>query len=118
METVINTDQILSIKVLLHILNIFAWFWISAWTIIRVGCFKKRIFSLLILVYMSQGVTKIGDLIASDFLLNCEITGSEIMGLLLVASFYCLSSKYIRLKSKYYEKNNFSRPDDHQPPVL
>lgn len=97
-------------RVIIHILCIFGWFWMMAWTIVRVGFFKKRVFSMLLFIYFSKAVTLVSELIASDFSLVCPLWGSQLSNLSGIIGFYLITSLLLNYKSKYYEKNNLN-PD-------
>ena len=102
-----NPDEIeMSLNLVLHIIEIFGWFFITSWTIVRIGLFKKRVFSLLIFIYFAQGVTATSELISSDFDMSCNFLGENIVGIFMILGFFCLSNKVIFLKTKIYEKNN------------
>lgn len=108
MIKMINPDSFeITLNLVLHILEIFGWFFITSWTIVRVGLFKKRVFSLLIFIYFAQGVTATSELIVSDFDMSCNFTSESIVGILMIIGFFCLSNRVIYLKSKLHEKDLF-----------
>lgn len=98
MEDLNNIE--LSGKMILHIVAIFGWFWLAAWTIIRVGFFKKRIFSLLMFIFFTQGVAETSALIASGFDLDCSQLSQELSSIFMMIGFFCLSNSLINLKDK------------------
>lgn len=100
----------ISLKVLVHIIVIFGWFWLITWTIVRIGMFKKKVFSFLIFVYFSQGVAKASELVTSNLTLSKALWIYEFTNLLLILGFFCLSNRliYIKSKLKNYEKPNIS----------
>ena len=107
MTKMTNPDEIeMSLNLVLHIIEIFGWFFIASWTIVRVGLFKKRTFSLLVFIYFTQGVTSVSNLIISEFSMSCSFVSDSLAGILMIVGFFCLSSRYLILKTKFHEKNN------------
>lgn len=100
----------ITLKVLAHIAVIFGWFWLITWTIIRIGMFKKRVFSFLIFIYFSQGVAKASELVTSNLTLNKALWIYEFTNILLILGFFCLSNRliYIKSKLKNYEKSDIT----------
>lgn len=98
----------ITLKVLAHICVIFGWFWLITWTIIRIGMFKKRVFSFLIIIYFSQGVAKAAELVMSNLTLNKALWIYEFTNILLILGFFCLSNRLIYVKSKL---KNYEKPD-------
>lgn len=96
----------ISLKMIIHIIAIFGWFWLASWTIVRIGLFKKRVFSLLIFVYLTQGITMISEMLASDYTLSCTLWGYVVSNHLMILGFFCLSNRVIHYKHKLNEKSS------------
>lgn len=103
--TDLNNIEI-SLNLVLHILEIFGWFFVTSWTIVRVGLFKKRVFSLLIFIYFTQGVTATSELILREFDMTCQLPSDSLIGFLMIIGFFSLSNRLIYLKTQLHEKNN------------
>lgn len=94
----------ISAKLIIHICTIFGWFWLITFTIYRFGYFKKRLFSLLILVYFSQGIAKISELLISDFNLDNSLWMYQFTNICMIFGYYILTNRLAYLKNKYGSK--------------
>ena len=98
----------ITLHLIARICVIFGWFWLVSWTIVRIWFLKKRVFSLLIFVYFSQGVAKISELIA----FNLDVTESlwiyDLTNMMMVAGFFSLSNRLINTKAKYKNEKSDS----------
>lgn len=98
----------ISLHLIARIVVIFGWFWLVSWTIVRIWFFKKRVFSLLIFVYFSQGVAKISELIAFNMDMNKTLWIYELTNMMMIVGFFCLSNRLINMKSKYKKDEKFN----------
>ena len=97
----------ISLLLLARICVIFGWFWLVSWSIVRIWFFKKRVFSLLIFVYFSQGIAKISELVAFNLDMTKTFWIYELTNAMMVAGFFSLSNRLINAKAKYKnEKSN------------
>lgn len=88
-------------KLIIFTVNIFAWFWLIVYTIYRFGCFKKRLFSLLIFIYFSRAVARVSELIVRDFYVEDIFWMNLITNLITVYGFYILTARLVYLREKY-----------------
>ena len=91
----------ISLQLIARICVIFGWFWLVSWTIIQIWFFKKRLFSLLIFVYFSQGVAKISELVAFSMDMSKTLWVYELTNMMMIAGFFCLSNRLLKMESKY-----------------
>ena len=87
-------------KMILQIINIFGWFWLIMFTIYRFGCLKKRIFSILVIIYFSRAVMRVTQLITLGGDLRSKSLAEIIINLLTIFGFYILTKKIIKLREK------------------
>ena len=92
----------ISLKLIVHIGIIFGWFWLITFTIYRFGYFKKRLFSLLILIYFSQGLAKISELLIFD--LYNSLWMYQFTNIVMIFGYYLLTNRLAYLKNKYGSK--------------
>lgn len=109
----INPDHIdFTPKLIVFLLNIFGWFLLIAYTIYRFGCFKKRIFSILIFVYFGRAIARVSDIVVTDFDVSEVLWMTIATNMLTIYGFYILTDRIITLNDKLHEKDNLSAQPD------
>ena len=98
----------ITLHLIARICVIFGWFWLVSWTIVRIWFFKKRVFSLLICVYFSQGIAKISELVAFNLDMTKTLWIYELTNMMMIAGFFSLSNRLINTKAKYKNEKSDS----------
>ena len=95
-----HSDIIIDSRLILQIITIFGWFWLIAFTIYRFGCLKKRVFSILVIIYFSRAVMRVTEMISMDGDLRSKSLAEIIIYMLTIFGFYILTKKIIKLREK------------------
>lgn len=85
---------------------ILGWFWLIMFTILRAENFKKRYFSILVLIYFMQGVVKVSELVLIDVLPETFSGFNLISNGLCILGFTLITIRYIKFKKYFDEKHN------------
>lgn len=88
-----HSDIIIDSRLILQIITIFGWFWLIVFTIHRFGCLKKRVFSILVIIYFSRAVMRVTEMISLDGDLRSKSLAESIINLLTIFGFFILTKK-------------------------
>ena len=94
------SDIIIDSRLILQIITIFGWFWLIVYNIYRFGCLKKRVFSILVIIYFSRAVLRVTEMISLDGELRSKSLAEIIINLLTIFGFFILTKKIIKLREK------------------
>ena len=93
-----HSDIIIDSRLILQIITIFGWFWLIVFNIYRFGCLKKRVFSILVIIYFSRAVMRVTEMISLDGDLRSKSLAEIIINLLTIFGFYILTKKNNKIK--------------------
>ena len=95
-----HSDIIIDSRLILQIITIFGWFWLIVFNIYIFGCLKKRVFSILVIIYFSRAVMRVTEMISLDGDLRSKSLAEIIINLLTIFGFYILTKKIIKSREK------------------
>ena len=101
-----HNDIVIDSRLILQIITIFGWFWLIIYTIYRFGCLKKRVFSILVIIYFSRAVMRVTEMISLDGDLRSKSLAEIIINLLTIFGFFILTKKIIKLREKNEKLSN------------
>ena len=98
-----HSDIIIDSRLILQIITIFGWFWLIVFTIYRFGCLKKRVFSILVIIYFSRAVMRVTEMISLDGDLRSKSLAEIIINLLTIFGFFILTKKNNKIKREKWK---------------